>query len=101
LRETRLLYLSSCQSCEENFAFELADKDIPAVIGFRWPVNNFKAREHARTFYQHLFKERSLERAFLRTRQDMHSKYMQESDRMDKSWAASMLILQDKRLEGP
>lgn len=93
LREakTRFIYLSSCASSKEDFVFELADKGIPSAIGFRWDIHDQKAIEHAKKFYKHLFELRSLEYAFLKTRQDMHA------DNWDHIiWAAPMLIMQVK-----
>jgi hypothetical protein len=93
LREakTRFIYMSSCHSSEEDFVFELAEKGIPSAIGFRWDIDDPKAFEHTRIFYKHLFRLRSLEYAFLNTRQDMHA--AKENHII---WAAPMLIMQAK-----
>ena len=89
LRKTRFVYLSSCQSCEENFAFELAQNKIPAILGFRWDVDDDQAADHAKAFYRKLFQHRSLEKAFMKSRRKMY-----QAHREGKVWASPVLILQ-------
>ena len=86
---TQFIYLSSCHSTDVQFAFSLASNQIPGVLGYRWDIDDELAMNHAASFYKHLFEERSVERAFLKTRQDMH---MEHQDA--RIWAAPMLILQ-------
>ena len=69
--------------------FELARQKIPAIIGFRWDIIDDQAAEHARIFYKYLFKEKSLEYAFLKTRTDMYNR-----DDKHRIWAAPILIMQ-------
>jgi len=91
--KTRFLYLSGCKSSEAGFVFELARLQIPGVLGFRWPINDWAALEFARTFYQCLFEKGGtprLDSAFLSTRCAIRDAYKQ-----DKIWASAMLILQD------
>lgn len=89
---TQLVFLSSCHSSEEDFVFELAANKIPAIIGFRWDIDDDKALGCTRKFYSHLFqKGRTLEYAFLETRRDMHREYPG-----NRIWAAPMLIMQAK-----
>jgi hypothetical protein len=91
--ETRFLYLSGCQSSEAGFVFELARLQIPGVLGFRWPINDWAALEFAQTFYDNLFDERAcpcLEKAFLATRCKLR-----DAHREDRIWAAGTLIVQD------
>jgi hypothetical protein len=90
--ETRLIYLSSCQSSKVKFAHEMARIGVPAAIGFRWDIDDQKAAEHADTFYDNLFRERSLEYAFLKTRQQI-----QRSDPEHIIWAAPVLMMQAHR----
>ena len=88
--KTGFVYLSSCHSSEEAFAFELAQNRIPAIIGFRWDIDDEMATDHTKKFYEHLFKEtRSLEYAFLETRKEMHDHYQD-----NRIWAAPVLVLQ-------
>ena len=92
LREagTRFVYLSSCGS--SGCGVELARNHIPAVVGYRWEVDDELAVEQAYLFYTNLFESRhSLEIAFLRTRQEMHDRH---SD--NRIWASSVLIRQSE-----
>lgn len=85
----RLLYLSSCHSSEEDFAFQLASKMVPAVVGFRWDVDDAQAKEYTAVFYKHLFEKRSLESAFYLARREMNDR-----SPTDPIWASPVLILQ-------
>jgi hypothetical protein len=85
--EARFLYLSSCQSSKDDFVFQLASQGVPAILGFRWSIVDDKAKEFALKFYEHLFKYRSLDQAFLEARRYIH-KYKD-----NRIWAAPMLIL--------
>jgi len=88
--KNRFIYLSSCRSSKEDFVLEIASKRIPAVIGYRWDIDDDKAAEHAKFFYKHLFEgKRSLEYAFLETRKIMH-----RDNRENRVWASPMLIMQ-------
>ena len=89
LVNTPLVYLSSCESMTTEFAFELASRKVPAVLGFRCAVDDAPAREHSESFYKHLFATRSVERAFFNTRREMHAKFRSSS----RIWAAAMLVL--------
>ncbi len=91
LNRTRLLYVSSCLSSEEQFNASLAQCDIPAAIGFRWDVDDERATEYAIQFYCELFdcKEKSLLHAFAKTRKFIHDKYID-----DRIWAAAVLMVQ-------
>lgn len=89
LESSRLVYLSSCESASSPFAVDLAQRGVPTVIGFRWPVNDMFAALHAHLFYRHLFEERAIEKAFLNTRKAIYRRY---SDR-DRVWASSMLVM--------
>lgn len=90
IAKTQLLFLSSCNSSSEYFVFELANNGIPAIIGFRWDLNDLFAAEYTNKFYEHLFKEKNmLEHAFLKTRQEMHKDHGE-----DRIWASPMLVMQ-------
>lgn len=92
LRRTNFVYMSSCHSSESSIVFELARNLIPAIVGFRWDIEDNKAAEHTRVFYADLFaRSLSIEYAFLNARKEMYKKYKNEND---KTWAAAMLILQ-------
>jgi hypothetical protein len=85
------VYLSSCTSYATEFVFELAKNRVPAVMGFRWELEDQSAFQFAKEFYSELSKhsQHSLERAYLRARQNLH-----EKDQSDKTWAAPILVLQ-------
>lgn len=84
------VFLSSCQSSHDVFAFELARKEVPAILGFRWEIDDHAAEEHTRTFYSELLSgEPSLELAFQKTRCKMY-----EASKENMIWAAPMMILQ-------
>ncbi|WP_162532219.1 CHAT domain-containing protein [Candidatus Scalindua japonica] len=85
----RFIYLSSCHSSNEDFVFELARNKVPSAIGFRWKIDDDKAKELAKIFYEYLFKLKSLEYALLEARTKMR-----KLDSDNKIWAAPMLIMQ-------
>ncbi|MFX1554584.1 MAG: CHAT domain-containing protein [Promethearchaeota archaeon] len=87
----RFIYLSSCRSSEDDFVFALASQRVPAIIGFRWDIDDDKAEEYTRSFYRHLFEKKSLEYAFLESRKYMHKSYEENL-----IWAAPMLVIQSK-----
>jgi hypothetical protein len=89
LRRANFVYFSSCDSGAGAFVFELADRRVPNIIGFRWSIIDKYAREYAAEFYDCLFERSSIEIAFLAARQRMHVEH--ESDRI---WAAPLLIEQ-------
>jgi hypothetical protein len=92
LAQTRLIYLSGCQSCKISFVRELAQNGVPSAIGFRWKIDDKMAAGHADIFYDNLFKERSLENAFLKTRQKVW-----ETNEDHQIWAAPVLMMQAHR----
>jgi hypothetical protein len=88
--DTRFVYLSSCESSAADFTFALAKQGIPAIVGFRWEIDDDKAAEYAEIFYRILFeKSKKLEYAFLETRKKMYEKYQD-----NRIWAAAILIIQ-------
>ena len=88
--KTQMIYLSSCQSSGADFVLRLAQQLIPAIIGFRWPIDDDKATEYAMFLYENLFeKNKSLPDAFLETRREISEKHFDNS-----IWAAAMLIIQ-------
>jgi hypothetical protein len=87
--KTRFVYLSSCESSKLKFVHELAKKSVPAVIGYRWDIDDDKAAEQANIFYNHLFREQSLEYAFLKTRQQVSQQCPEHI-----IWAAPVLVMQ-------
>jgi CHAT domain-containing protein len=51
----RLVYLSSCQGSSANTVASLGQRGVPHVVGFRWDVEDDRAAEFARSFYEDLF----------------------------------------------
>lgn len=90
--KSRFIYLSSCHSSSADFAFALAKQGVPAIVGFRWDIEDDKAAEHADIFYHQLFegpRKFEYEYAFLETRKKMYHKWQD-----NRIWAAAMLIIQ-------
>lgn len=91
--DVRFVYLSSCSSADVDFVFQLAQQYIPAIMGFRWPIDDEKAMEHALVFYDKLLKgSKRLEYAFLETRKDLALKKKYKNKNY--IWAASILTMQ-------
>jgi hypothetical protein len=88
--DTRLVFLCSCDSAQQDFIFHLAKQQVPAIIGFLWKVRDDRAVvDYVKSFYRHLFKKRSLEYACLEAKKDMNNKYPD-----DPIWASSVLVIQ-------
>ncbi|HUB45628.1 MAG TPA: CHAT domain-containing protein [Acetobacteraceae bacterium] len=66
--DARLVILSSCENCSSRSMLRLASFGIPAVIGFRWPVNDFDASRFTPLLHRKLYVERlPVARAFHKT----------------------------------
>jgi hypothetical protein len=89
LRRAKFTYFSSCDSGAGHFVFGLANRRVSNILAFRWEIDDALAFEYAKEFYHHLFNGRSLERAFLKARQQMHELHPD-----DRIWAAPILIKQ-------
>lgn len=87
--KTRFVYLSSCHSSEEDFVFNLVNKKVPAVLGFRWDLDDDKAAEYTQNFYESLFNLKSLEYAFLEAKKFMYQNYQDNP-----IWASPILMMQ-------
>jgi hypothetical protein len=88
LSNSRLLYLSSCDSASAALVFRLAERGISSLLGFCMPIADSLAVEHATEFYGHLFRTRSTEEAFLATRKHFYREHPES-----RVWARAMLIL--------
>lgn len=55
LPHTQFLFVSSCRSANAAFLHEVIRQSIPAVLGYRWPVDDAGARNLAKAFYSALF----------------------------------------------
>jgi CHAT domain len=90
LQGAGLIYLSSCRSSGEEIVYTLAEHHLPAIVGFRWNIDDAAAALHAKAFYEGLLQEAlPLERAFVRARRALYQERPE-----DRSWAAPMLIVQ-------
>ncbi len=94
LRRTQLLFVSSCRSADSAFLMRIVDNVLPAVLGYRWPVQDFGAARFAAAFYQALFKRgaasfKSLEYAILEARKVAYGNRADEI-----TWASPLLVTQ-------
>jgi hypothetical protein len=74
LNGTQLLFLSSCRSGSTRIVLNAVEQHVPAVIGFRWVIDDARASEFAVDYYRILFDKqnpssyRSVEYAFVQAR---------------------------------
>ena len=89
--DTRFVFLSSCESAQQDFISHLAKVRVPAIMGYRWKVEDSKAMEFAKSFYDKLLggNEHSLEYACLAAKKDMHANYAH-----NRIWASPVLVMQ-------
>jgi hypothetical protein len=95
LPQTSFLFLSGCQSSEQGFVYQLAGRQVPIVLGFRWPIGDESAFEFTKAFYTSLFEGESaycFERAFLLARRALRFNAQYANNTI---WAAPILIMQD------
>jgi len=85
---TKLVYFSSCNSGNASFVVDAAKYEVPAVIGYRWRVDDRNAEFHARVFYHFLFKHRTVDTAFWNARRALHRLRPE-----DNTWASSVLVM--------
>jgi CHAT domain-containing protein len=91
LPQVRFLYLSSCRSADRGFVYELARQQVPAILGFRWALNDDTAVAFADAFYDNLFtgdEAQDLVSAFKVSQERTH-----ETRQQDNTWASAMLMV--------
>jgi hypothetical protein len=66
LSATKLVYLSACRGISKGSVQQLVMNGIPYALGFRWNVEDDRAPEFARAFYDELRKTQSVCLAFRR-----------------------------------
>lgn len=92
-REAQFVFLNSCQSASSQFIVKLVDRDVPAVLGYAWPVRDGAALAFARAFYQELLakgcEQRLLEYSFMAAKRSLHTAWPDVSH-----WAAPLLFMQ-------
>lgn len=97
LKGTQFLFISSCRSANSAFLTHATRSLVPAVLGYRWRVDDWDARHFAEFFYRALFEHgrnsfKSLEYAFLRARCCAFDK---APNRV--TWASPLLLTQLSR----
>ena len=89
LSRTRFIYMSSCMGSSQDFVFQLCKHDVPAVAGFRWPIEDKDAVAYSEAFYRALFARRSIEAAVHDTWLHLYGQHRGKS-----TWASSQLVMQ-------
>lgn len=64
LSNTKLVYLSACRGITKGTVQQVVSHGIPYALGFRWSVEDKRAPEFAKAFYEELCREHSVPRAF-------------------------------------
>ncbi len=91
--KTQFIFCNSCYSAHEKIVYNFAQHNVPAIMGFRWKVDDELAPTYAELFYERLLNlypdAGCFERALLSTQQDMES-----IARDNLIWAAGVLMMQ-------
>lgn len=96
-RAAQFVFLNSSLSAHPNFIMKLAQRNIPAAIGYAWPVRGEMALEFSREFYSQLFRKTEggsaprgfIEYAFMRAKAHLYAAHPQETQ-----WSAPLLFMQ-------
>lgn len=92
-RSAQFVFLNSCSSAKGIFVTKLVEKNIPAVVGYAWPVSDRPALKFSRQFYTELFEgqlsQRFLEYSFMRSKAHLF-----HNDEDKSAWAAPLLFMQ-------
>ncbi|THK35604.1 CHAT domain-containing protein [Ensifer sp. MPMI2T] len=89
--EIRLVLLSSCQSSSPDAIFRLAQAGIPAVIGFRWEVEDREASFFTQCLHRELAQQVAIARAFHHAVSETRTKYPKSP-----TFASPMLLAQNE-----
>lgn len=101
--QLRFAYLSCCSGAASGGASKLLGDDflgiadaliqsgVPAILGFRWPVNDEGAKLLALSFYESLFGQGNLATALLEARCETAGR----RGRSDETWLSPILISQE------
>jgi hypothetical protein len=96
--KTQFVFLNSCSSARGEFIARLVEKNIPAVLGYAWPLEDTAALAFSQKFYDELFNgkksTRFLEYSFMRAKAYLYNTFQDQP-----SWAAPMLFLQSGESE--
>jgi CHAT domain-containing protein len=95
----QFVFLSCCRSAHSSLIMRMAEQSVPAILGFRWRVDDAGAARFAHAFYTELFNTdnprcKYLEYAFRDARKAVY-----DTDDDDPTWASPMLVLQMKQAE--
>ncbi len=90
--KTKFLFLNSCQSKDRGMISSLAEKGVPAVLGYRWNVLDESAMKFAESFYKRLVSEEGplcLDTAFKYAQTTFRNRLIQQgySPADDPTWA--------------
>src|SRR5882757_2493193 len=86
-----LVYLSCCRSSAAQAAAELARNNIRTTIGFSWDLDDSKAVDFAKLFYEALLRNQLKVCSAMREARDkLHKEY----DAGDPIWASPVLVAQ-------
>jgi len=86
-----LVYLSCCRSSASRAAAEFARNSIRTTIGFSWDLDDSKAVDFTRQFYDELLgNQLNVCSALSKAREDLHRKY----ENGDPIWASPVLLAQ-------
>lgn len=93
-QDTRMLFLSACQTAQGAFLSAAAHWMLPTVIGYRWPIQDSRAKAFAKAFYEGLLNTRqptglSIERSFVAARANAY-----RNSATDCTWASPALLHQ-------
>ena len=89
----RFLYLSSCSSADRGFSYQLARRQIPAILAYKWKLDDTTGKIFAESFYRHMFDPDStdLVSAFYASQEETYRQV--ELD--DNTWASATLLVQN------
>jgi hypothetical protein len=96
---TQFLFLSCCRSADSNLIMRTVEQYVPAVLGFRWSVDDAGAAHFARAFYRELFNRSNSRYKYLEYAFRDARKCLYDNDKNDPTWASPMLVLQLKQVE--
>jgi hypothetical protein len=86
-----LIYLSCCHSNAPQAATEFAINNVRMAIGFSWDLDDQKAVDFAKVFYEELLsRQLKVCRAFREARKKLHNDYKAG----DPIWASAVLVAQ-------
>jgi hypothetical protein len=87
----QLVYLSCCRSSAARAALELARNEVPMTIGFHWDLDDRKAVDFAKNFYDELLKTDLKVCSAMR---QARRKLYEQHDNADPIWASPVLVAQ-------